>query len=196
MANIITLNKLLKENNYIASRKQLSEKNFSGQQIKKYLKDNVLVLLDKGIYGSPNHLGDTFYTTQLRLQKGIISLNSALYLYGLSDRLPDKIDLTFPRGYKNSKLRNQIVAHQQLLHLYKLGIVTIKTPQGNEVKAYSLDRTMAEILRPQYHVDPEIINSAFKQYLKGINKNIAKLMYFAKAFKTTKKVRNYIEVLL
>ena len=52
MANIITLNKLLKENNYIASRKQLSEKNFSGQQIKKYLKDNVLVLLDKGIYGS------------------------------------------------------------------------------------------------------------------------------------------------
>ena len=196
MANIITLNKLLKENNYIASRKQLSEKNFSGQQIKKYLKDNVLVLLDKGIYGSASHLGDTFYTTQLRLQKGIISLNSALYLYGLSDRLPDKIDFTFPRGYKNPKLRKEIVAHQQLPNLYKLGIVTIKTPQGNEVRAYSLDRTMAEILRPQYHVDPEIINSAFKQYLNGANKNIAKLMYFPKIFKTTKKVMNYVEVLL
>ena len=88
------------------------------------------------------------------------------------------------------------MAHQQLPNLYKLGIVTIKTPQGNEVRAYSLDRTMAEILRPQYHVDPEIINSAFKQYLNGANKNIAKLMYFAKIFKTTKKVMNYVEVLL
>ncbi|WP_296315380.1 hypothetical protein [Lactobacillus sp.] len=55
---------------------------------------------------------------------------------------------------------------------------------------------MAEILRPQNQVDPEIISKAFKLYLKGPKKNIAKLMYFAKFFKTTKKVKNYVEVLL
>lgn len=196
MSNIATLQQLLVQNNYIISRKQISKRNFSGQQIKQYLKDNILVLLDKGIYGSPDHLEDAFYVVQLRLKKGIISLNSALYLYGLSDRVPDKIDLTFPRGYKNSELGEQISAHQQISELYKLGINTIQTPQGNKVKAYSLDRTMAEILRPQNRVDPEIVNSAFKQYVKGTNKNIAKLMYFAKKFKTTKKVQNYIEVLL
>lgn len=196
MANLATLNNLLAENNYVISRKKLSENNYSGQQIKKYLADNILVLLDKGIYGSPNHLEDSFYVIQLRLKKGIISLNSALYLYGLSDRVPDKIDLTFPAGYKNADLKDQISAHQQIHKLYKLGITTIETPQGNHVRAYSLDRTMAEILRPQNHVDPEIINEAFKQYLTRKTKNIAKLMFFAKAFKTTKKVQNYLEVLL
>ena len=55
---------------------------------------------------------------------------------------------------------------------------------------------MAESLRPQNQVDPEIISKAFKLYLKGPKKNIAKLMYFAKIFKTTKKVKNYVEVLL
>lgn len=106
MANIETLNKLLKTNNYVISRKQLSKLNFSGQQIQGYIKNMKLTLLDKGIYGSPNHLEDTFYVTQLRLKRGIISLNSALYLYGLSDRVPDKVDLTFPRGYKNSRLKD------------------------------------------------------------------------------------------
>lgn len=55
---------------------------------------------------------------------------------------------------------------------------------------------MAEILRPQNHMDPEIINDAFKHYLKSPDKNIARVMYFAKLFKTTEKVRKYIEVLL
>ena len=41
MADKATLNKLLEANNYVISRKQLSEKNYSGQQIKKYLKDNI-----------------------------------------------------------------------------------------------------------------------------------------------------------
>ncbi len=77
-----------------------------------------------------------------------------------------------------------------------MGIDTTKTPQGNQVNIYSLDRTIAESLRPQNQVDPEIINKAFKLYLKGPKKNIAKLMYFAKFFKTTKKVKNYVEVLL
>lgn len=156
----------------------------------------MLILLDKGVYGSPDHLEDTFYVTQLRLKKGIISLSSAFYLYGLSDRLPDKIELTFPRGYKNSNLKKQVTAHQQIPSLYKLGINKVKTPRGNQVNVYSLDRTMAEILRPQNQVDPEIINKALKLYLKGPKKNIAKLMYFAKIFKTTKKVKNYVEVLL
>lgn len=80
--------------------------------------------------------------------------------------------------------------------MYKLGINKVKTPQENQVNVYSLDRTMAEILRPQNQVDPEIINKAFKLYLKGPKKNIAKLMYFAKIFKITKKVKNYVEVLL
>lgn len=196
MANKSILQDLLKKNNYVISRGQLTKENFSGQQIKQYLKNNNLVLIDKGIYGSPNHLEDSFYAIQLRLKRGIISLNSALYLYGLSDRVPDKIDLTFPRGYKNSSLKEQVVAHQQTTKTYSLGIETIKTPQKKKVRTYSLDRTMAEILRPQNHVDPEIIGNAFKQYITKPNKNIAKLMYFAKIFKTTKKVQNYIEVLL
>ena len=156
----------------------------------------ILILLDKGIYGSPDCLGDPFYTVQLRLCKGIISFSSALYLYRYSDRVPEKIELTFPNGYKNSKLKDQVICHQQLPMLYKLGVTLVKTPQNNKVKVYSLTRTMAEIVRPQNQVDPEIINKVFKKYAIVPEKNIAKLKYFSSQFRTTDKVRNYLEVLL
>lgn len=109
---------------------------------------------------------------------------------------PKKIELTFPNGYKNSKLKDQVICHQQLPMLYKLGVTLVKTPQNNKVKVYSLTRTMAEIVRPQNQVDPEIINKVFKKYAIVPEKNIAKLMYFSSQFRTTDKVRNYLEVLL
>ena len=51
-------------------------------------------------------------------------------------------------------------------------------------------------MRPQNQVDPEIINKVFKKYAIVPEKNIAKLMYFSSQFRTTDKVRNYLEVLL
>lgn len=198
MSNRMVLSKLLKDNNFVVSRNRLTKYNFSGQQINSYLKNNLLVSIDKGkgIYASPNYLEDPYYVSQLRIKKGIISLSTALYLYGFNDRVPDKIDLTVPRGYKNSALKDEFVLHQQDLKFYKLGIEERKSPQDHLIKIYSLDRTMAEILRPQNHIDSEIINSAFKQYIQSSKKNIAKLMYFAGLFRTTTKVQTYLEVLL
>lgn len=198
MSNRMVLSKLLKDNNFVVSRNRLTKYNFSGQQINSYLKNNLLVSIDKGkgIYASPNYLEDPYYVSQLRIKKGIISLSTALYLYGFSDRVPDKIDLTVPRGYKNSALKDEFVLHQQDLKFYKLGIEERKSPQDHLIKIYSLDRTMAEILRPRNHIDSEIINSAFKQYIQSSKKNIAKLMYFAGLFRTTTKVQTYLEVLL
>lgn len=172
MSNRMVLSKLLKDNNFVVSRNRLTKYNFSGQQINSYLKNNLLVSIDKGkgIYASPNYLEDPYYVSQLRIKKGIISLSTALYLYGFSDRVPDKIDLTVPRGYKNSALKDEFVLHQQDLKFYKLGIEERKSPQDHLIKIYSLDRTMAEILRPQNHIDSEIINSAFKQYIQSSKK--------------------------
>ena len=82
MSNRMVLSKLLKDNNFVVSRNRLTKYNFSGQQINSYLKNNLLVSIDKGkgIYASPNYLEDPYYVSQLRIKKGIISLNTAAYM--------------------------------------------------------------------------------------------------------------------
>ena len=47
--------------------------------------------------------------------------------------------------------------------LYNLGITEVTTPGGNTVRAYSVERTLCDVLRPHSRVDIQIVTEAFKQ---------------------------------
>lgn len=80
--------------------------------------------------------------------------------------------------------------------LYDLGIAEVTTPGGNTVSAYSIERTLCDILRPHSHVDIQIVTEAFKQYATICNKNIPMLSEYAKILKVEARLRAYLEVLL
>ena len=69
-------------------------------------------------------------------------------------------------------------------------------PGGNEVKVYSVERTLCDILRPQSNVDIQVVTEAFKRYAKRKEKNIPVLSEYAKLLKVEKRLRAYLEVLL
>ena len=80
--------------------------------------------------------------------------------------------------------------------LYDLGVAEVITPGGNTVRAYSVERTLCDILRPHSHVDIQIVTEAFKRYATRLDKNISVLSEYAKTLKVEKKLRAYLEVLL
>ena len=80
--------------------------------------------------------------------------------------------------------------------LYDLGITEVITPGGNKVRAYSVERTLCDILRLHSHVDIQIVTEAFKRYVIRKDKNIPVLSEYAKILKVEKKLRAYLEVLL
>ena len=77
-----------------------------------------------------------------------------------------------------------------------MGIIDIKTPGGNLVKVYSIERTLCDILKVRSHTDIQIVSEAFKRYSKRENKNIPLISEYAKLLKVEKKLRSYLEVLL
>ena len=70
------------------------------------------------------------------------------------------------------------------------------TPGGNTVRAYSVERTLCDILRPHSSVDIQVVTGAFKCYATRTDKNIPLLSEYAKTLKVEKKLRAYLEVLL
>ena len=80
--------------------------------------------------------------------------------------------------------------------LYGLGITILRTPGGNEVKVYCMERTLCDILRPNSRVDIQIVTDAFKRYTARQYKNIPLLSEYAKKLKVEKRLRAYLEVLL
>lgn len=178
------------------THKQLIANNVSSYSINQALKSGLLERTRSGIYQEIDTPEDIFYSLQQKYKQGIYSLETALYLWNLSDQYPFSLDMTFPRGYNHANLDFDVKAHYQVEKFQHLGIMETKSFNGNTIRVYSPERTLAEILRICHAVDIEIITNAYKAWAKSNKKDINALMEFAEKFKVIDKVNNYLEILL
>ncbi len=77
-----------------------------------------------------------------------------------------------------------------------LETATLKSPQGNPVKTYNLERMICDVLRSRNQLDIQFLNEALKRYAGRPDKNLAVLYQYAVPFRLQKVVRRYLEVLL
>ncbi len=155
-----------------------------------------LVRFSRGIYLRADVWEDDFYLLQLKYERGVYSHDTALYLLGYSDRAPLKYTMTFPKGYNSKSLKNEnIIVKRVIPENYLLGVSEIKSPSGNKIRIYDLERTLCDILRGSGS-DIQIVGEAMKRYAASNNKNIHKLMQYAEQLRVKPKVLRYLEVLL
>ena len=151
----------------------------------------------RGVYILPEILGDEIYTLQIRYKRGIFSHDTALFLWGLTDRTPNQYCMTFPASYNVSSARaNNIRTSQSVDSLFELGLTEIKTPAQNTVRVYNRERTLCDILRKVNNADIQLITQAFKEYVRSPDRNISLLSEYSEIFKVSDKVRPYLEILL
>lgn len=189
---------LTKEHNGIITSKIVTKAGISRGSLK-YLADNNLIeKTGRGVYILPGVWEDEFVNLQTRYKRGIFSNETALFLHGLTDRTPNKFNMTFPATYNlsNVKKENSIISTQSKEEYYNLGIEEVLTPTGNEVKVYSVEKTLCDLLKPKNSVDIQVKVEAFKRYMRSKDRNIPKLSEYAKILKVENKVRSYLEVLL
>ena len=192
----VLIKKLTAEHNGTLTHNQLTNNNISSYNINLALISGLLERTRPGIYQKLDTTEDIFYSLQQKYKRGIYSLETALYLWNLSDQYPFSLDMTFPRGYNHANLDLDIKAHYQIKSLQDIGITETKSFNGNTIKVYSPERTLAEILRTVNMVDIEIVTNAYKTWAKRSKKDINALMDFAEKFKVTDKANSYLEVLL
>lgn len=192
----VLIKKLTAEYNGTITHNQLTNNNSSSYNINLALKSGLLERIRPGIYQKLDTTEDIFYSLQQKYKRGIYSLETALYLWNLNDQYPFSLDMTFPRGYNHANLDLDIKAHYQIKSLQDIGITETKSFNGNTIKVYSPERTLAEILRTVNMVDIEIVTNAYKTWTKRSKKDINALMDFAEKFKVTDKANSYLEVLL
>ncbi|NBH73211.1 abortive phage infection protein [Clostridiaceae bacterium] len=131
-----------------------------------------------------------------RYGRGIYSHDTALYLLGYSDRTPAKYTMTFPKGYNAPSLKQEnIIVKRVVPDNYTLEIIEIKSPCGNPIKTYNLERTLCDIVRGSGS-DIQIVNGAMKRYAASKEKDIHKLMKYAGQLRVKPKILHYMEVLL
>ena len=191
------LNDLIKLSNgylYIADAEKLG---ISKVYIREYVLVNNLERVAHGLYKSSDVWTDDLYILTFNNKKAVYSFDTALMLNGLTEREPSEIFVTVSRSYNASHLRSKgIIVNYVKDEWLDLGRTVAKTVYGNEVSVYDMERTICDIIRVKDKKDPQMFTYAIKEYAKSANKNLPRLMKYAKEFGVEAELRKYMEVLL
>ena len=75
-------------------------------------------------------------------------------------------------------------------------LLTIANSYGHKIPIYNLERTIYDLVRSRSWFEIQDYKTALKSYIARKDKELNKLMEYAKSFCIDKKIREYMEVML
>ena len=171
-----TLKEYIQEN-LIITNKEAEELGYTRRNLSELTKRGQIERLRPGLYQLKGKVIDDFV---------LISSNSNRIIF-------------VPQGYNASHIKKRyedLQVHYVKKDLYELGKAEIKSPQGNLIPVYDIDRTICDIIIDREKIDKQIFTEAIKRYFKSPNKNLRRLIKYSRLFKIEDEIRKYMEVLL
>lgn len=192
-----TLKEYIQEN-LVITNKEAEELGYSRHNLSELTKSGQLERLRPGLYQLKGKVIDDFILISSNSNRIIFSHQTALYLHDLSDRTPNVFHISVPQGYNASHIKKRyegLQVHYVKKDLYEIGKTEIKSPQGNLIPVYDIERTICDIIIDKEKIDKQIFKEAIKRYFKSPNKNLRRLIKYSRLFKIEDEIRKYMEVL-
>ena len=80
--------------------------------------------------------------------------------------------------------------------LLDIGKIIVQDNCGNDIPMYDLERTVCDLMRSRNSIEVQEFNSVIKAYVARKDKNLNRLMEYAKLFRVENVIRRYMGVLL
>ena len=186
-----------KKNNGIIKTDELKEYNINRSTIKRLKDKGIIEKINRSLYITADTFEDEYYSFQNKCPKAIFSHETALYFHNLTDRTPIKLMVTIPSDSNSRYVKDERYDFTYIKkELYELGKIKVKTPYGNFVYCYDMERTICDIIRNKEKIERFQYVDALKRYAKLNTRNSKKLYNYAKKFKIEKELQNYMELLV
>jgi predicted transcriptional regulator of viral defense system len=191
------LTTIAKSHGGIIEAKIAAQHGISKAMLYKLCKEDKIHRIVKGQYILPEDMQDELLSICNRSTRVIISHETALYLHGISDRTPFEHTVTAPSGcIPSAAIQAECKVYYIKPELFELGKTLLRTPAGNEVPAYDLERTICDVIRSRNKLGTETFLAALKLYAANPRKDLNKLNAYAKKMRVFNVLRQYLEVLL
>lgn len=181
----------------IIETRKAAEHGISKAMLYKLCKEEKIYRIVKGQYILPDDMQDELLSISKRSRNIIFSHETALFLHGISDRTPFEHTVTAPSNcIPSAAIKSECKVYYIKPELFELGKTNLKTPAGNEVPAYDLERTICDVIRGRNKLGTETFLAALKLYAACPKKDLNKLHAYATKMRVANILRQYLEVLL
>lgn len=195
----MSINDLLSSEKQFYSVKELQDLGFSYYKINKMVDQHLLSKMNNKMYENAAYSGDdSDYTTAMAYApKGVICMMSAARWYGLTNYLPDTVDIAVERDMKVSTVPDWPRFHIWYFpeKRYETGIITENDECGS-FRIYNIEKTVTDILYYRNKIGIEETREILKNYLRRPDRNLSDLHRYAEKLGCGKILGTYLEVLL
>ena len=199
MKNYEEIVNFVNKKNNVITVKEFKEAKIGFYHINKLIEDNYISRIGKGLYGKNDSFEDEYFIIQNRYKNAIFSYNTALFFLNKTEVTPNIIDITIPNDYNVSSIKaKQIRVHYVSRENIELGAIKLKSPFGNTIKAYNLERTICDIVKNENKcgLDIEQRNKVIKKAFSNNEIDGSTIIQYSKKLKCEKKIRAIMEVMI
>jgi len=127
---------------------------------------------------------------------GVVCMDSAWFHYELSVQIPQAFHIAIEKSRK-LKLPEYppINLYYWKREYYDLGVVKQKM-NGFEVGIYNLDKSVCDAIKFRNKIGMETMSEILRTYLKRKDRNLTKLMEYAKKMRVDNILKTYLEIKL
>lgn len=189
---------LMEQNGGILKTSQLYTLGMDYRRIQTFVDDGIMERVKNGYYSMNYYKKREEDIITTMFPDCVLSMESALYCYHYLKNRPFKWTLAVDKNTSKSRFK---IDYPLVLPYYTepevLQMGTTRIAFGNsEMSIYSKERLICDILKYENRIEREDLQQALRAFIMDKEKDIAKLLEYAKERKVLSKVRNQIGVWL
>lgn len=192
------MSKIAEDKKFITTT-ELKNMGYTYYKIDKLEKVGILSKINRSTYENLDYKGDEndFFSAEAYVPNGVICLMSAARYYGLTNFLPDAVDVAIERKKKVNTLPEWPEIRIFYFSQSRMDIGVKKIYEGkNCFHIFDIEKTVVDIIYYRNKIGIEETSEVFKNYLKRRDRQIDRIYAYAKRLRCEEVVRTYLEVLI
>lgn len=185
-----------KDNNGYLTRSQLKDRKLY-EQLLEMIKSGKAERLKNGLYFMDGTSTRSEMTNLERLVPGgVICMYSAWFYYDLTVQIPQALNVAIE---KSRKVKLPAYPFIELYYWQKeyqeLGLTEIKI-EGIDVKIYDVHKSVCDAVKFRTKIGTETFAEILKTYIRRKDRNLTKLMEYARMMRVESVLKTYLEIQL
>ena len=155
-----------------------------------------LIKVRRGVYANIDQLSGNMIDINAVVPEGILCLWSTWSIHQLTTSMPQAFHIAIKRGRKVSiPSVPRMEVHHYTENLLKIGVISMII-DGFNIRLYDVERCVCDAVKFRNKVGMDICSEIINNYLERPDRNLSKLMDYARRLRVGKILEQYLQVKL
>jgi predicted transcriptional regulator of viral defense system len=183
-------------NTYLSSASVKKQGRTAYYKMLESAKQGELIQVRRGVYANIDQLSGNMIDINAVVPEGILCLWSAWSIHQLTTSMPQAFHIAIKRGRKVSiPSFPRMEVHHYMEDLLKIGVISMII-DGFNIRLYDVERCVCDAVKFRNKVGMDVCSEIINNYLERPNRNLSKLMDYARKLRVEKILEQYLQVKL